>query len=65
MPTLKTKKGAKERFKVTATGKVVGYKSGRRHLLSGKRAKLKRGLRRQRTLIEADAKQVRSMMPYA
>jgi large subunit ribosomal protein L35 len=65
MPTIKTVKGIKERFKVTGTGKVVGYKSGRRHLLSGKRAKLKRHLRRQRTLIPVDAKKLRQLMPYA
>lgn len=65
MPRTKTVKGVKERFKVTATGKVIGYKSGRRHLLSGKRSKLKRGLRRQRTLIPVDAKKLRQLMPYA
>jgi large subunit ribosomal protein L35 len=65
MPTIKTVKGIKERFKVTGTGKVVGYKSGRRHLLSGKRAKLKRHLRRPRTLIPVDAKKLRQLMPYA
>ena len=65
MPKLKTVKGVKTRFKVTGTGKVVGYKSGRRHLLSGKRSKLKRSLRRQRTLIPVDARALRALMPYS
>ena len=31
MPKLKTKSGAKKRFKVTATGKVLYQQSGKRH----------------------------------
>jgi large subunit ribosomal protein L35 len=31
MPKMKTKSGAKKRFKLTATGKVVMYPSQRRH----------------------------------
>ncbi|MCS7168243.1 MAG: 50S ribosomal protein L35 [Gemmatales bacterium] len=46
MPKQKTHKGAKKRFKVTAHGKVMRQKCGRRHLLSHKRAKRKRQLRR-------------------
>ncbi len=65
MPTLKTVKGVKERFKVTGTGKLLAHKSGRRHLLSGKRAKLKRHLRRPSVLSERDARSIRTLMPYA
>ena len=31
MPKLKTKSGAKKRFKVTATGKVMAAHAGKRH----------------------------------
>ncbi|MGL4323320.1 MAG: 50S ribosomal protein L35 [Beijerinckiaceae bacterium] len=31
MPKMKTKSGAKKRFKVTGSGKVVYAKSGKRH----------------------------------
>ena len=31
MPKIKTKSGAKKRFKVTATGKVLYAQSGKRH----------------------------------
>ncbi len=65
MPTLKTVKSVKERFKVTGTGKLLARKSGRRHLLSGKRAKLKRHLRRPVVLSERDARNIRALMPYA
>ena len=65
MPKLKTVKGVKERFKVTGTGKLLAFKSGRLHLLSGKRAKLKRRLRRPFVLSEPDARQLRTMVPYA
>ena len=64
MPKLKTIKGVKGRFKVTGRGKVVGYKSGRRHLLSHKRSKIKRKLRKQRMLAPADQRKVLALMPY-
>ena len=31
MPKLKTKSGAKKRFKITATGKVIYAQRGKRH----------------------------------
>ena len=65
MPKLKTVKGVKDRFKVTGTGKVIGRRAGRRHLLGGKRAKLKRSLRRPAVASERDAWKVRSLLPYA
>lgn len=52
MPKQKTHKGAKKRFKVTGNGKVMRQKCGRRHLLSHKRAKRKRQLRRPRVPVE-------------
>jgi large subunit ribosomal protein L35 len=65
MPKIKTVKGVKERIRITGTGKLVGNRPGRRHLLAGKRAKTKRHLRRRRTLFAADARQVRALIPYA
>jgi large subunit ribosomal protein L35 len=46
VPKMKTKKSLKRRIKVTATGKLLHYREGRRHLQSGKRAKRRRKLRR-------------------
>ena len=65
MGKLKTAKGVKDRFTVTGTGKVRVHKSGRRHLLAGKRAKLKRRLRRAMILPEREARKIRALLPYA
>lgn len=46
MPKLKTHKGVKKRFQITATGKVKRRKAGKSHLLSHKTSKRKRHLRR-------------------
>ena len=64
MPKIKTVKGVKKRFKVTGTGKLVGRRAGRRHLLGGKRAKTKRQLRRPQTLSDRDTRKLRSLIPY-
>lgn len=64
MPKLKTVKGVKRRFKVTGTGKLLGFRPGRRHLLGGKRAKIKRHLRRPRTVSSAEERTIRSLLPY-
>ena len=42
MPKMKTKSGTKKRFRLTATGKVVMFASGKRHNLSSKSKKVKR-----------------------
>ncbi|MCX4318070.1 MAG: 50S ribosomal protein L35, partial [Lachnospiraceae bacterium] len=46
MPKQKTKRAAAKRFKVTATGKLKRNKAYRRHILTKKTRKLKRGLRK-------------------
>jgi large subunit ribosomal protein L35 len=46
MPKMKTHKGAKKRFSVTATGKVRRLKANKSHILTKKDAKRKRRLRR-------------------
>lgn len=45
MPKLKTHKGAKKRFKITATGKLKRRQAGKKHLNGGKTRKRKRQLR--------------------
>ncbi len=62
MPKMKTVKGVKGRIKITGTGKLMGFRSGRRHLLSGKRAKVKRQLRRTRVLSPRDARKIRTLL---
>jgi large subunit ribosomal protein L35 len=46
MPKMKTHKGAKKRFKLTASGKVRRLRAFKSHILTKKSAKRKRRLRR-------------------
>ena len=61
---LKTVKGVGRRLRVTGTGKLLGFRAGKRHLLVGKRAKVKRHLRRPQLISGADAKKIRALLPY-
>jgi large subunit ribosomal protein L35 len=45
MPKMKTHKGSKKRFRVTATGKLKRHQAGKKHLNSHKTGKRKRHLR--------------------
>ncbi len=44
MPKMKTKSGAKKRFKLTGTGKVKRKHAGMNHILTKKHKKRKRSL---------------------
>lgn len=46
MPKAKTKKALLSRFKLTATGKLLRHKQGKRHILTKKSPKRKRHLRK-------------------
>jgi large subunit ribosomal protein L35 len=60
MPKLKTHKGIKKRFKVSANGKVSHKRCGSSHLMSHKSGKQVRRLRKQKTLaVSADAHRLR------
>jgi large subunit ribosomal protein L35 len=60
MPKLKTHKGIKKRFKVSATGKVSHKRCGSSHLMSHKNGKKIRRLRKKSTLeISAEAHRLR------
>ena len=54
MPKLKTKSGAKKRFKVTATGKVMHAQRGKRHGMIKRTKKQIRQLRGTRVLFKTD-----------
>ena len=58
MPKLKSKRGAKKRFKVTASGKVKASKPFRRHILTNKNRKRKRNLRNPLMLGKADTQRI-------
>lgn len=65
MPKIKTNSGAAKRFKVTKKGKVKYTKAQRRHILTGKPAKQKRRMRESSYLSDADAKNIKRIMPYS
>jgi len=59
---LKSKRGAKKRFKLTATGKVKRGQSMKRHILTKKSQGRKRSLRKGVLVSDADAANVRQMI---
>jgi len=65
MPKLKTKSGAKKRFKLTATGKVKAAQAGKRHGMIKRSTKFIRDARGTTTLSPQDAKIVKQFLPYA
>lgn len=64
MPKLKTKSGAKKRFRITASGKVKAGVAGKRHRLSSHNAKYIRTQRGTKVLQKGDAGLVKWYMPY-
>ena len=65
MPKLKTKSGAKKRFKMTETGKVVAAQAGKRHGMIKRTAKFIQKARSTGVLNDSDAKIVKKYMPYS
>jgi large subunit ribosomal protein L35 len=61
---LKTHKGAKRRFKVTATGKLMRTKGMKSHLRRRKSKRVKRQFDRMLELHETDEKRVRRLLHY-
>lgn len=59
MPKLKTKSGAKKRFKLTATGKVKRAQAGKRHGMIKRTAKQIRDHRGTTLVFEGDARKIR------
>jgi large subunit ribosomal protein L35 len=64
MPKLKTHRGAAKRFKKTKGGKFLRSSAFKRHILSSKTTKRKRGLRGTTVVAEADAPKLALMLPY-
>ena len=64
MPKLKTKSGAKKRFKITATGKIKAGVAGKRHRLISHSAKYIRQNRGTKVMTSEDAKTIKLFLPY-
>ena len=69
MPKMKTHSGAKKRFRITGTGKVMREQAGGRHLLERKSSKKMRSIANDVELSKPDAKTLASCSaaerPYA
>ena len=59
MPKLKTKSGAKKRFKVTGTGKVLYAQRGKRHGMIKRTNKQIRQLRGVTSMFKTDGERVK------
>lgn len=64
MPKLKSKSGAKKRFRTTGTGKVRANVAYKRHNLRKKPQKMKRTARGTFILAPGDANLVKQYLPY-
>jgi len=64
MPKMKTKSGAKKRFKVTASGKIKAGVAGKRHRLLSHSSDYIRQNRGTKVLASGDRAQVLKYMPY-
>ena len=62
MPKNKTHSGTSKRFKVTATGKVLREKAGKRHLLEKKSSKKTRKLAGEAEVAKSDVKRIKRLL---
>jgi large subunit ribosomal protein L35 len=65
MPKMKTKSGAKKRFKVTASGRIKAGHTGKRHGMIKRTTKFIRSARGTKILTKPDEAIVKSFLPYA
>jgi large subunit ribosomal protein L35 len=61
---LKTHRGAAKRFKLTSTGKIMRWRSGKRHLLGTKKPRRMRRLLNKIQVNKADERNIRLALPY-
>ena len=62
MPKSKTKSGAKKRFQVTGSGKIKRKKAFKRHILTKKETKRKRGLGHDGLVPPSDVKSIKAQL---
>lgn len=62
MPKVKTKSGAKKRFKLTGSGKIKRKHAFKSHILTKKETKQKRNLTRAGLVHKADVANVKRML---
>ncbi|WP_366180031.1 50S ribosomal protein L35 [Actinomyces timonensis] len=62
MPKNKTHSGAKKRFRVTGSGKLMREQANKRHLLEVKSSRRKRKLSMDQPVAPADLRQVKKLL---
>jgi large subunit ribosomal protein L35 len=62
MPKQKTHSGAKKRFKITGSGKVMKAQAGKRHNLENKSSRFTRRITGDAEVAAPQAKQIRKML---
>ncbi len=62
---VKTRKAVAKRFKITATGKIMRNRPGKRHLLSSKNAKRRRRLGTSTLVADGDRDRVILNLPFS
>ena len=65
MPKMKTKSGAKKRFRVRGSGAIKRSQAFNRHILTKKTTKSKRQRRGSAEIHSTNMDSVRAMMPFA
>jgi large subunit ribosomal protein L35 len=65
MPKLKTKSGAKKRFRFTASGKIKVGQAGKRHGMIKRSNEQIRTLRGTAVLDNSETKRIRRWMPHS
>jgi large subunit ribosomal protein L35 len=65
MPKLKRNSGAKKKFRVTGTGKLMRRKAGQSHNLGKKEPKVKRSFSKEQPVSGADAGAVKRLLGKA
>ena len=64
MPKIKTHSGAKKRFSLTKSGRVKRSQAFKRHILTKKATKRKRGLRQGAYADVTNESAIKAMIPY-
>ena len=64
MPKLKTHKGAKSRFKITGSGKIMRTRGPKSHLRAAKAKRVRNQFDEMVPLSHADKKRISRLIPY-
>lgn len=64
MPKIKTHKGAKRRFKITGTGKIMRSKGMKSHFRRRKAPRTKRQFDKMLEVAPSNVKSIRRLLPY-